>query len=198
MLVTNQSLAPQFVFKQNHHSHCPQATGTHLIIAKLKFIWPRWSGSNFLRKYGHFTKGPWNISKGQKEKWTNHSLGRTDNKNHTEPRSLSSSYDAPLHRTAHIGWVKMWYGRWSGSPGTGLWHLPHSLLYGFFLQDWDISRQQPCLPRCQLWLHSSLSMPTGGYHLRKTDLPIAIEAGFPHEKSLLDLLTERNLGHPNG
>lgn len=131
--------------------------------------------------------------KGQKEKWKNHSLGRTDNKNHTEPHSLSSSYDAPLHRTAHIGWINMWHRRWSGSPGTGLWHLPHSLLYVFFspglryLPPTTLTTPVPAMVALQFvnanwWLPPEESWPT--YCNRSWISPWEVPVGSTHwEKS---------------
>lgn len=53
-------------------------------------------------------------------------------------------------------------------------------------------------PQRQLWLHAGLSMQIGNvYHPEETDQPMQQELDF-HEKSLVDLLTEGDLEHPDG
>lgn len=78
------------------------------------------------------------------------------------------------------------------------WNSPHSLLYVFspglrylpsttlFYPSASYGWVQAC--QCKLVITT----------LRRPDPPIAIEAGLPYEKPVLDLLNEKNLDYPDG
>lgn len=106
----------------------------------------------------------------------------------------------PKHRRGHTGHVKRWHSRECGSPGMWIWGSLHNLPYVFSP---GLSYAPPppttLLPRSGSYGYTQacqykLAMTT----LRTPDHSIAIGAGLPQEKSLVALLTLKNLDYPDG
>lgn len=111
-------------------------------------------------------------------------------KSRGESHSFIAPWLLPVQRETHMVGARRCAVD-NGLPRVGLWDPPQTLLS---LQDWGAAS-----PECQVRLHTGLSVRTGNYHPEETWSTHCNESWTSRgEVTLVDLLTEENMEHPDG